>query len=184
MNDVVKFNFLSKQPSSISLSTLGNSKSKNGLIALLVAFLISSGAWFIESQRVNSSQNDVDTLTVESQSLDIERRKFQAFAANVQSLTSLEQDIVSVKKSGTDRANELVTIGNHLPKHVWFTALSSTEAEWAVSGKSTTIDGLGNTILSLHGIKGITLPTLRSATDSDHGQTLNFDLNMGRGASK
>jgi Tfp pilus assembly protein PilN len=150
------------------------------ITAVALSFLLLGMARAVEDWRIQKISAGIEALRIRENAIAAARARVQALSTDVARLQRIADYVRSVRRSGAERAEELASIGNSLPSHVWLTAIRETESGWAITGGARNVADVGGAMLALERIPRVTSAILVSTQGSEHERAISYEMRLGR----
>jgi len=180
---VIRFNYLAPDHTARIARYLGSlreARLRRPIAAVAFAFVLLGTARGVEDWRLHAADVRVETIRGREAAIATARRSVQALSTDIARLERIDEYVRAVRRSGAERAEELASIGNSLPLHVWLTAIRDTEGGWAITGGARNVSDVGSAMLALERVPRIASTTLVSAQGSERERLILYELRLGR----
>jgi Tfp pilus assembly protein PilN len=180
---VIRFNYLAPdrmERVAFVLAALREGRLRVPIAAVALSFLLLRVARSVEDWRIAQISAGIEALRARESAIAAARLRVGALSTDVTRLQRIAEYVRSVRRSGVERAEELASIGNSLPLHVWLTAIRDTEGGWAISGGARNVADVGGAMLALERVPRVTSAMLVSAQGSEREHTISYEMRLGR----
>lgn len=144
----------------------------------LLTIAILAGLWRIEHTRLSGLDDRIAGLRSEVARAQVAARKAQPQAANLALLRGLKGRLDEARRETIASTNAVIRIGNGLPHRTWLTQLEAAPSGiWTVTGTSTSLEEIGQTLARLAHSDGGAGATLRSISSGLHANP-SFDFTI------
>ncbi len=129
----------------------------------------------LEALACGRLQRDVDVATAEVVAHAPFRVRAQALALDVARYQEFARELAIVSPSGLERADDVVRVGNALPRRVWLDSLVSSGKRIELGGTSASLDAMGTALAALDGaLPGSTATLVRLERTEGNARALRF----------
>lgn len=126
--------------------------------ALAAATALAGVLWAVQAVRLHTAETDGAAFGARLAAAQLDITRVHALERDVAQLQTLGERVDALRRSGAQRANEIVTLGNGLPADAWLSTLRADRGALAVEGRGARLAAVATTIASL-----AALPAYRSA---------------------
>ncbi len=151
------------------------------LVAASLALIFLGTVRGVEDWRIAALEHELAVARSHDAATSIARTQVASLTAEVARLRRIDDYVRSVRRSGSERAEELASIGNTLPAHVWLTAIRDTGSGWSITGGARAVADVGSALLALERVPRVASTMLVSAQRGDReGLAVQYELRLGR----
>jgi len=140
---------------------------------------VAAGTFGVEALAAARAQRDVDAATAAVAAHAAFRSRAQALALEVARYQEFARELDIVSPSGSERADDVVRVGNALPRRVWLDSLVSSGDHIELSGTSASLEAMGTALAALDGaLPGSTATLVRLERLQTGARALRFAARM------
>jgi Tfp pilus assembly protein PilN len=174
---MMQFNYLGESvPSLIDRvrATRVSAELQAPLLALVTATLVVTAWWILEGHWYARSQQEFQRAQARLVSARALRSVAKIQRSGVEHLLVLDQQLRSVRSSGSTLGVRIVDVANRIPERVWLTSLAPVPGGIDINGRAVGIVRLGETI----GRLGATLVRATREERADSQALVAFELHV------
>jgi Tfp pilus assembly protein PilN len=141
-----------------ALPSLVTAELRAPLFALAGAIALAGVLWGVQASRLHAAERDGAAYAERLAATELDVARVRAIERDTERLRALGERVDAIRRSGASRANEIATLGNHLPADAWLSSLRADRGTLAVEGHGARLSAVGTAIASL-----AALPAYRAA---------------------
>ncbi|HYW53373.1 MAG TPA: hypothetical protein VE826_05355 [Dongiaceae bacterium] len=142
----------------VALPSPVSAELRSPLSALAGAVALAGALWGVQAMRLHAAELDGAVYAERLAATELDVARVRAVERDVERLRALGERVGTIRRSGALRANEIATLGNHLPADAWLSSLRADRGALTLEGHGARLAAVGTTIASL-----AALPAYRAA---------------------